>query len=243
MSVRGYALVGLLDQASGLAFLEQTCVVPDPAQRLQIWQRACARLRVRPAARQPDVQPLPPSCAAHEAAVRSQPRFAAAYGAVSFVLVEMAQVFAYQPQVVRIKIDPAVGLATPGAAIDPALLNLCLPPTLKTVTPRWRMLGGEELGSISFYCGTDFEFRTLAAGFAPPNPVDATQMVGVVVGMGNGLVHMWRDGGAYYLVNGYHRVANLLRAGHTYPGSTDPRPSDVLRARERLHRAGPRSER
>lgn len=170
----------------------------------------------RPPARAPDVQPLPPSCAAHEAAVRAQPRFATSYGAASFALVEMAPVLAYQAHVVRIAIDPAMQHAAPGRPIDQALLDRCLPPTLKTVTPRWRLIGGAELGSISFYCGTEFEFRLLAAGLAPPNPVEASQLVGVTIGMGNGLVHIWREGANLYLVNGYHRVANLLRSGHQY---------------------------
>ncbi len=40
-----------------------------------------------------------------------------------------------------------------------------------------------------------------------------------------------------------HSINVPLTLDIPYPGSTDPRPSDVLRARERLHRAGPRSER
>ncbi|MGB6771674.1 MAG: hypothetical protein WBF51_06670 [Candidatus Dormiibacterota bacterium] len=77
-------------------------------------------------------------------------------------------------------------------------------------------MGNENIGAVSYNCGTEFEFRIVGAGHFDPDHNLGVQGVGITVGMGLGLVYIMRAAGVSYLVNGYHRAVNLMLAGHSY---------------------------
>lgn len=218
MPIAGLSLVGVLDKDEALAYLASQCVLADPAKALSEWQLARAKINARGTAKSPPILPLPADCASHVAAVRAQPRFAKTYPAVpvEFGLAEIAGLRACQLHVAEVSPQYAMPAADPSGPVTTELLELCLPSRLPEVVPKWTRIGNEDVGSISYYCGDEFEFRILGAGPWPPDPVEAVQGVGIVIGIGFGLVLVIRAGDVLYLANGYHRTINLMLAGHRY---------------------------
>ena len=137
MPTPALSLLGFLNQAEAVGYLQKTCV-PSPGAAPQDlvseWQKAQARLeRGRPgvaAPGQPDIQPLPAAAREYEAELRQQKWARDVLGdfgpSARFAMVEVDPLLAMQ-----FHIDLArAGLRSAGLGRPPALnelLELCLP--------------------------------------------------------------------------------------------------------------------
>ncbi len=217
MPIPGLSLFGALDKDQAIAYMASQSVM-DGARALSAWQVARAKIRSRAAPAPARILALPPSCDSHLVAVRSQPRFEKTYSGAPFEfgLAEIEGLRACQLHVAVATPKYDLAPADPQGSVSDELLEMCLPTRLPEVIPKWNRIGNEDVGSISYYCGDQFEFRILGAGPSLPDHVEAVQGVGIVIGVGFGLVLVIRAGDVLYLANGYHRTINLMLSGHRY---------------------------
>jgi hypothetical protein len=224
MPVPGLSLVGLLPDAVAVDYFEKACCYAEGTDLASELASARSKLSARTAtnAGDPELKPLPASCASHEAAVRAMPRFRQFFetAGYEFRTVEIAPLLACQPHVTL----------NSHAALDP--LHLCLPLTMPEVSLKWWAQGGEDVGS-RLIAYDDLNFRVLKGGASGAPPGEDIFLAGVGLGIAAPFIQVLRWKKRCYLVNGFHRAYTLLTAGSSempclYREIDDPDPATML---------------
>ncbi len=217
MPTPGLSLLGFLNQAAAVGYLQKTCVpspVAAPQDLVSEWQKAQARLeRGNPAVAapgQPDIQLLPAAAREYEAELRQQKwvrDVLADFGpSARFAMVEVDPLLAMQFHIDTDRAgERSAGLGRPPALSE--LLKLCLPfvPPALPPTVLLRQEGALLLKSAAH----DFGPRRYGLFQGADN------VAGVAVGTPPPGVAVARLNGRYYLCNGFHRAYGARLAGAT----------------------------
>jgi hypothetical protein len=222
MSIPGLSLVGFLPEPAAMNYFKLVCVYPpdcDDAQHAERWATAVTQLGTQPHVPdpgKPEIRDFPDGFETHLNSVRSTIRFQQVHASpdCSFKWIELAPLLAYQFHVLS---DPPdlPSFSTPPTADE--IVNACLPLAGPQV-PVGRVATGDANQGSVVYRSESLNFSVLgvlggATGYEPQADLFPT---GVAVGMRTPFVQVAQFDGRCYLRNGYHRAAQLLRAGATH---------------------------
>jgi hypothetical protein len=212
MPMAGLSLVGFMDQGMAEGYLKRYCLLADSWKKKGAeshWKAAKARLGPRiEGAGAPEVEGIPSQHEAHLNAIRALPRFQATVGRTNprFQVVNIPKLFAWQFGVVtENKASAACAALSPDAPLE-QLLPLCLPTAIDDPA-----VDIHEVEDGFVIESTDVNTRVIA-GSLQDMPDLRLHGRGAAFGAGNPWVHVACFEGKYYLSNGYHRAAGLLKA-------------------------------
>lgn len=180
--------------------------VPDPVPSTAEL-RTLVEARHRAVAERPAFRPVDPVLVADRTpldAVAARPELHQAFEGQRWTVewVDMRQVIAVQKEIITSGLDGRVQAAARNRA---ALLELCLP-------------AEPETAEIAFNLDPDRRGMTLVSANSNLRLTGIGRQQGAIVigfGLPAGFLNVGRHQGRYYLRNGYHRVAGLVRAGVT----------------------------
>jgi hypothetical protein len=216
------SLIGFLDQAPALEFLEKLCILPDPSMsaRLALWNEARARLG--PAferAGDPEILELPADTLPFLQGVMSNPRFEDTVEKMpwSFKQVEIDPLLSFQQLVYTNRAAAVTAKVSHPPALD-EMLRCCLPQTLESVD--YQVAVGPYLppAPTSFAIRTkNSNLRVLQWGHRLHYKEGPEHTIGgVAFGTATPLLQVMRFNGRCYLKNGFHRMYGLRKAGATH---------------------------
>ncbi len=210
------SLVGFMEEAAALEFLEKVCILDDAAAaaRHQLWENARAQLgSAFERAGQPEVLDLPQNALGYLQGVMTNPRFADSIETMqwSFKLVEIDPLLSFQQQVFARRAASVTSSVAQPPTID-QMLSHCLPQTLESIDYQVAF-GPNRFGIRS----RNSNLRVLRWG-PKLHYDDGLQhtLAGVGFGATSPLLQVVRFNGRVYLKNGYHRAYGLRRAGATH---------------------------
>jgi hypothetical protein len=213
---KGLSLLGFMDQAVALAYLEQRYITPDrsPLALLTTWQKAKQLLGPPlPRAGNPDIQPL--ADRPELLAVVRHPRFPELLREVrgySFCLIEIDPLLCVQFDLVTEGIYPApIGQAPPTLE---ELLPDCLPDHIDPVD--WHVEEVSNNPRTTRIVAKELNFRCFPDRYLISGPQVGSVTVGVSCGTRLPWIRVSRFRGRCYLTNGYHRAYRYRLAGATH---------------------------
>jgi hypothetical protein len=210
------SLVGFLQEAAAVDYLEKLCIVddPSPAARLHVWNSARAQLGPPfQRAGQPEILDLPQSALPYLQGVMTNPRFADSIETMqwSFKLVEIDPLLSFQQQVFYNRAATVTATVAGVPTLD-QMLPHCLPQTLESI--EYQVAFGPNGFAIR---SRNSNLRVLRWG--PKlhyDDVPQLTLGGVGFGTTSPLIQVVRFNGRCYLKNGYHRAYGLRGAGATH---------------------------
>ncbi|MFZ1964577.1 MAG: hypothetical protein WAU78_14125 [Roseiarcus sp.] len=216
MATPGLSLVGFMDQQQAMAHLRTACVPADPSDVaiLAEWNAARARLGAPVAnAGIPDIQPIPPTHDPHVQQVLtapwSAPAFQTTLAGVTFQLVELDPLLAYQFTIDDDRSNYHCTNLNKPPSLD-TLLALCLPTNPEIVNFQVLQHSNTQQNQSMLLKTKNLNLRSLAAG------IFNAQFMGLQFAVSLPFLHVVCYNNRYYLHNGFHRALGIRRAGATY---------------------------
>lgn len=215
MPVEGRSLLGFMDPAFAIPYLQQATIPPDPSPDAlhAIWEQARGQLGEptnHPG--EPEMLDLGPEHHAHLQAVAASPRLQNGFDGqpYEFKLVEIDPLLAYQFDVNIERTEHLCAeLGDPPSVAT--MLPVCLPTSLENIP--FQLQG---TGNSVVVVGRSANLKIQAHGQIGMDANFGVLLFGVAVGVSGPWVHVVRFEGRTFLRNGFHRVYGAKRAGATH---------------------------
>jgi hypothetical protein len=215
--VEGRSLVGFMDPAFALPYLQQATVPPDlsPGALTGVWQQARDQLGLDDPPDdpgEPEFLEIDAAHAAHLTAVAANPRLQGGLDGqpFEFKLVEIDPLLAYQRD---ISVERTAHLCAQLG--NPPTVDSMLPVMLPTAVENTPTQGQETPNSV-LVVSPSANVKIHAHGRIGFDPNVGMLLFGIAVGPSGPWVHVVRFEGRTYLRNGFHRVYGAKRAGATH---------------------------
>jgi hypothetical protein len=215
LPVEGRSLVGFMDPAFAVPYLQQATMPPDPSPDalMAVWEQAREQLGDPVnGAGQPEFLDLDPAHNGHLQAVADHARLANGLDGqpYEFKLVKIDPVLAYQRDISVERTDHlCVQLGDPPTV--ESMLPIMLPTAVENTPTQ-----GQETANSALVVSPSANVKIQAHGRIGFDAKQGVFLFGIAVGPSGPWVHVVRFEGRIYLRNGFHRVYGAKRAGATH---------------------------
>lgn len=215
MPVEGRSLVGFMDTAFAVPYLQQATVPldPTPGALNDVWDQARGQLGDpvdHPGV--PEFLDLDAAHQAHLATVAGNPRLASGFDGqpYEFKLVEIDPLLAYQHDISIERTDHLCAQLGNPPTVE-SMLPIFLPTTLEAIP-----FQGQPQANSIVLVSRSANLKIISHGQIGLDPNMGAMLFGIAIGPSGPWVHVVNFEGRTYLRNGFHRVYGAKRAGATH---------------------------